>query len=298
MAFNPYQFKAFAHVIREGSLSAAAKSLGVSQSAVTQHISKLEATVGVRLIVRGRDGVELTTTGQEFYELADRYAALESLIREKLQGYSDLTRGQLKVIANAPQPALRLIARYGEAYPNVDIDFSLFDWSTAMELLLKQQTDIGIVTDPTQRADWQKIPITSARYVMYVRYDHPLAKKSIVSLNDLQTETLLLTEAGSLTRRIVTNALRDCDSQPRRIVKTTTFPVMKEAIIEGLGVGIFLEASAQNDGQLAELPIAELSSPHETSLIVPKHKLELRLTKSFVRVVEQNSFPFEERTPR
>ncbi len=287
MAFNPHQFKAFAHVIREGSISAAAKSLGVSQSAITQHISKLEKTVGVRLMIRGRDGVELTATGQEFYELADRYAALDALIGEKLEGFSDLTRGQLKIIANAPQPALHLISRYADAYPDVDIDFSLFDWSTAMELLMKQQTDIGIVTDPTHRADWQIIPIQSARYVMYVRRDHPLAQKELASLSDLQGETLLLTEAGSLTRRIVNAALQKMNITPRRIVKTTTFPVMKEAILEGLGVGIFLEASAKNTGQLAELPIAELPTRHETCLVVPKHKLDLRLTKSFVTIVEQ-----------
>lgn len=287
MAFNPHQFKAFAHVIREGSISAAAKALGVSQSAITQHILKLEKTVGVRLMIRGRDGVELTATGQEFYELADRYAALDALIGEKLEGFSNLTRGQLKIIANAPQPALHLISRYADAYPDVDIDFSLFDWSTAMELLMKQQTDIGIVTDPTQRADWQIIPIQSARYVLYVRRDHLLAKKERASLSDLQDETLLVTEAGSLTRRIVNTALQQMNISPRRVVKTTTFPVMKEAILEGLGVGIFLEASAKNTGQLAELPIAELPTRHGTCLVVPKHKLDLRLTKSFVTIAEQ-----------
>ena len=49
MRVNPHQFKAFAHVVREGSISSAARKLGVSQSAVTQHVSKLESAVGARL---------------------------------------------------------------------------------------------------------------------------------------------------------------------------------------------------------------------------------------------------------
>lgn len=286
MAFNPHQFKAFAHVVREGSLSAAAKALGVSQSAVTQHITNLETAVGVRLLLRGRDGVELTSTGQEFYELADRYASLDALIGEKLEGYSSLTQGHLRIIANAPQPALRLITRYAHIHKEVNIDFSLFDWSTAMEMLHKQQIDIAIVTDPTERANWHRMPIVSSRYVLYAHSSHRLAKRSSISLSEVMSETLLLPESGSLTQRVVTSALREYDLHPRRIVRTTTFPVMKEAILEGLGVGIFLEDSARNANHLSAVPIKELTARHETCLVVPKHRMDLRLIQSFVRIAE------------
>lgn len=286
MGFNPYQFKAFARVVQEGSLSGAARAMGVSQSAVTQHLAKLEATVGTKLMTRGHTGIELTRAGREFYEYADRYATLEALISEKLQGYSDLGQGHLRIIANAPQPALRLIARYARRYPGVDLDFTLFDWSSAMEKLQAHQTDIAIVTDPTRRADWHRTPIESARYVLYVPETHRLATRNAVSLRELAEETLILPEAGSLTQRMVTGALRKHDLTLRRVVKTTTFPVMKEAILEGLGVGIFLENSARRDEQLRELPITELTARHETCLIIPRHKLDLRLSRSFLMLVK------------
>ena len=75
---NHHQFIAFAHVVREGSFSAAAARMGVTQSTVTQHIANLEKAAGTLLLRRGRDGVELTPAGQEFYDLADRMAALEA----------------------------------------------------------------------------------------------------------------------------------------------------------------------------------------------------------------------------
>ena len=284
MSFNPHQFKAFAHVVRAGSLSAAAKALGVSQPAVTQHIANLEEAVGVRLLVRRREGVSLTAAGQEFYALADRYATLEAVITERLSGYADLTAGHLRIIANAPQPALRLIARYARTYAQVDIDFSLFDWSSAMEMLQNQEADIGIVTDPTTRPDWHIQPIVTARYVLYARHDHRLATRASVSLTDLMEETLLLPETGSLTQRVVSTALSKAGLRPRRIVKTTTFPVMKEAILEGLGVGVFLQDSAQEEIRLIEVPIVELTQKHVTCLVVPKHKRDLRLTRSFMDV--------------
>ena len=282
MVFNPHQFKALAQVVRDGSFSAAARTMGVSQSAVTQHISKLEAIVGVRLLVRDRDGIHLTTTGQEFFELADRYATFDALAEEKLRGYTELTKGHLRFIANAPQPALELIARYAKAYPDVGIDFSLVDWTTAMEMLRTHQTDIAIVTDPTPRKDWHRVKIASARYVLYMLRDHDLAAASEISLKDIMSDTLLLPEVGSLTQRVVTSALEKHKLTPKRIVKTTTFPVMKEAILEGLGVGIFLEDSAVKASQLAERPIRELPHRHETCVVIPNYKLDLRLTQSFL----------------
>ncbi len=283
--FNPYQFKAFAQVVREGSFSAAARAMGVSQSAVTQHVANLENTVGVRLLIRARDGVQLTSTGKEFFDLADRFAVLDAVIDEKLRGYSEFSQGHLRIIANAPQPALRLISRYAALYPDVNIDFALCDWTTAMELLQNQQTDIAIVTDPSRQDDWHYVPVCRARYVLYMRKSHPLAHRNLVSLHDLLPETLLLPETGSLTQRIVTRALKRNGLTMRRVFKVTSFPVMKEAILEGLGVGIFLENSAQKESALQEVRIEELDQVHETSLVIPNYKLDLRLTQSFLQVV-------------
>lgn len=287
MSVNPHQFKAFSYVVREGSITGAARQLGVSQSAVSQHIAKLEATVGMRLFLRGRDGIELTATGQEIYEFADRYVTLENVISEKLQGYSDMEAGNLRIIANAPQPALGLIARFADLFPKVHLDFSLRDWTSSMELLQKQQVDLAVVTDATPRSDWLSIPISKASFVVYAPASHHLVRKPLMSLKDFATETLLLPEAGSLTQRVVTAALRDHAVQPRRMVKTTTFPVMKEAILAGLGIGIFLEGSANPDSDLVEIPIEELVSLHQISLVIPKHKVDLRLIRSFVEMLNE-----------
>ena len=91
---NHHQFEAFAYVVREGSFSAAATRLGVTQSTITQHIAKLEKSVGTLLLVRGRDGVELTPAGQDFYDLADRMVALDAEVSERLEGFNAMKRGQ------------------------------------------------------------------------------------------------------------------------------------------------------------------------------------------------------------
>lgn len=284
MRTNPYQITAFAHVAREGSFSAAAEKLNVSQSAISQHLSKLEQTLGAKLLIRDRDGFSLTTTGSDFYDLADRFVTLDRLIDEKISRYSQMERGHISVIANAPLPALRHIALFNQFYPDVNIDFTLYDWTTATSLLRQRKADIAFITEPPRSDDWLYHKVATVKYVLYVPKGHHLEKRKSVSLADLWNEALLLPEKGSLTEREVSQALNKHNVSIRRTIKTTTFPVMKEAILHGVGVGIFLDNSTTQEHTLVSIPIREMSKIYETFIVAPEDKYNLRLIKSFVDV--------------
>ena len=237
---NHHQFVAFAYVVREGSFSAAAARMGVTQSTVTQHISNLEKAAGTLLLRRGRDGVELTPAGQEFYDLADRMAALEAEVSERLEGFNAMKSGRLTVIGNAPQPALRLIANFLRRFPDIEVSFSLYDWSTATQMIRNRLADIALITDPPESDIWERIPIERVEYVLYCPLGHPLSERDSVSLRDLAAETVIVPEKGSLTRRVLEDACRTHRIALQRIVTMTTFPLMYEAVLQGVGVAVAL----------------------------------------------------------
>lgn len=113
---SPYQIKAFTYTAREGSFSEAAKTLGVSQSSVTQHIAKLESLMGTQLFIRRRGGLELTRAAKELFAISDRLATLEQLINEKIGDYGALTDGHIRLIANAPAPPCRSSQNMANAF--------------------------------------------------------------------------------------------------------------------------------------------------------------------------------------
>ena len=153
---NHHQFEAFAFVVREGSFSAAAARLDVTQSTITQHIANLEKSVGTVLLLRGRDGVQLTPAGQDFYDLADRMVALNSEVAERLEGFHAMREGRLKIIGNAPQPALRIIARFQQRFPDIRVDFELYDWTTAKSMINNRLADVGLITSAPKNENWDK----------------------------------------------------------------------------------------------------------------------------------------------
>lgn len=287
MKTNSYQIQAFARVMREGSFSAAAQKMGVTQSALSQHVAKLEARVGARLMMRASDGLVLTRAGAELFELAERYATLSQEINERLEGYTNFDSGHLSIIANAPQPALSYIADYKRRYPKVEINFTLVDWTRTMAMLSDHTVDIAFITNPRKSPDSVYKKLTETGYVLYVPADHPLALRNSVSLRDLTEETLILPEEGSLTQRVVTEVLERHQINLDLRLNTTTFPVMKETIMQGIGVGIFLADASVDRRGLAQVRVQELREPFDIYAAVPKYKFGLRIVGSFWNTINE-----------
>lgn len=286
MRANHHQFVAFAYVVREGSFSAAAARMGVTQSTITQHIGNLEKAAGTLLLRRGRDGVELTPSGREFYDLADRMAALEAEVSERLEGFNAMKNGRLSVIGNAPQPALRLIATFLRRFPDIEVSFALYDWSTATQMIRNRLADIALITDAPESDIWERVHIESVNYVLYCPLRHPLSGKGSVSLRDLQSETVIVPEKGSLTRRVLEDACRTHQIALQRVVTMTTFPLMYEAVLQGVGVAVFLQDSSLIKNAVAELPIEELDRQHQTYLIATKDRARLKLVRELINCLD------------
>lgn len=281
---SPYQISAFSHVARERSFSRAAKLLGVTQSSLTQHVGKLETTMQTKLFIRRRDGLELTAAGRDLFEVSDRWTTLDQIIRERVENYTNLTSGSLRITATATRPAMPIIASFKRQFPNVGIDFSLKSWTENMELVSNREIDIAIVTNPAPSPSLKLIDIRTTRYLAYLTVNHPLAARSSLSLRDLAEETVILPEEHSLTQRIVRRITKGLDLELSRTVKVSTFAAIKEAVLHGVGIGILLEDSLFPSDRLTAIPIDEMFETYTDSLVLPAEKSKLKIVERFVEL--------------
>jgi DNA-binding transcriptional LysR family regulator len=281
---SPYQISAFTHAARERGFSKAAKVMGVTQSSVTQHVAKLERVMGTQLFIRRREGLELTRAGRELFEISDRLRTLEQLIEEKVGDYGDLSTGQLTIVANAPRPALPIMARYLALYPNVEIDFTLVSWELALRRLIDREVDIAIMVEPEARDGLTVLDIGPTRYRAYVKRGHPLAGRGTISIADLAEETVILPEDGSLTQRLAIEAADAMGIRLGRVLKTSTFAMVKEAVLHGAGIGLMLEDGQFPSQNLVSLRVSEIDRPFRNCLVTPSDKADLRLVRSFREV--------------
>lgn len=283
---NHHQFEAFAFVVREGSFSAAAARLDVTQSTITQHIANLEKSVGTVLLLRGRDGVQLTPQGR-IYDLADRMVALNSEVAERLEGFHAMREGRLKIIGNAPQPALRIIARFLQRFPDIRVDFELYDWTTAKSMINNRLADVGLITSAPENENWDRFHVETSYYVLYCRKDHPLSKKSKTSLRDLRREVVIIPEKGSLTRKLLDQVCSRYNISLTRTASMSTFPLMCEAVAQGIGVALFLQNSSLNNDNLCQISLEEMPEPLHTHLVSTKDRSRLKLVSEFIKAARE-----------
>ncbi|WP_390910356.1 LysR substrate-binding domain-containing protein [Pseudosulfitobacter sp. SM2401] len=124
------QMLIFAKVVEQGSISAAARSMGQTPSAVSKQIGLLEDHVHHRLLNRTRTGVSPTQEGQDFYEkcsaMADKFKEAEALI----QNMDGIPRGTLKIactVAFGKSQLMPALPKFMEENPRVQVSLDLKD---------------------------------------------------------------------------------------------------------------------------------------------------------------------------
>ena len=146
-------WRTFLAVVREGSLSAAARALALTQPTVGRHVDALEAAVGAALFTRSRSGLNPTQLALSLAPHAQTMAtAAESLVRTA-SGERSEARGTVRLTASDIVGTLVLppmLAGFREAYPAIGIELAL---SNRNENLLRRDADIAVrMVRPEQEA--------------------------------------------------------------------------------------------------------------------------------------------------
>ncbi len=146
-------YQSFLHVVREGSLSGAARALGVTQPTVGRHVDALEAALGATLFTRTQRGLSPTETALALVPHATAMASAAEALKRAASGEADEARGAVRITASEIVgsellPAILTVFR--GRYPRVAVELML---SNRTEDLLHREADIAVrMLRPTQAA--------------------------------------------------------------------------------------------------------------------------------------------------
>ena len=247
-------------IVEQGSLSAAARAMDISQPAVTKQVQRLEQELEAALLVRGpQQQVTLTPAG----ELVVTFAR-ETLARfEELQGRLALLRtvvhGNLALAASTiPGEYLLpgLLAAFREQYPQTQVEVIITDTAEVARRLVADEADVGFVGAVVDRPGLRFERLVADEVVLVVPPQHPFAGRKKVAVEELSGRPLVMREEGSGTRRSLEGALANAGQTlaEKNVVLTlgSTQAVLR-AVEQGLGLGFVsarAAAQAQADGHL------------------------------------------------
>jgi DNA-binding transcriptional LysR family regulator len=146
-------YRSFLAVVREGSLSAGARTLGMTQPSLGRHVRQLETDLGVALFTRSPQGLTPTDLGEELAAHAQAMLAASAALRRAASGSNHEVRGVVRVTCSeviGAEVLPPILADFRQQYPGIVIELSL---SNQNEDLLRKDADIAVrMVRPVQAA--------------------------------------------------------------------------------------------------------------------------------------------------
>jgi DNA-binding transcriptional LysR family regulator len=243
-------------VVTRGSFSAAADSLHLSQSAVSQQIAVLEREVGVPLLERTSEGPKLTNAGEALMSHGEAVMCrLEEAERELAQ-IAGLEGGRLR-LASFPTASATLMTRalslFRQRFPKIELQFSEDEPEDSFPGLKRGDFDLAVVFDyPAFPLDFARDVEAELIYEEPMRValppGHPLAAAKSVRIEDLADEDWLCGALPSSCRDQVITLCREAGFEPRISFQSEDYEVIKGFVAGGLGVTIMPELAGGHPG--------------------------------------------------
>ena len=196
-------YRVFKEVAEAGNITAAAQTLFISQSAVSQSIKQLEAELQTRLFARNSRGVTLTADGRMLYEYVRSAMGLLETGEEKLSQSRDLQIGHLTIGASdtvTSQFLLPYLDRFHRQYPAIHIQIISGRSHKVLGLLQSGKVDIAFASTPQEGASLETFPCLTTHSIFVAGAEYPCDFDHVYTLEEIARFPLILLERKASSR--------------------------------------------------------------------------------------------------
>ena len=226
-------------VERQGSLTAAATKLNLTQSALSHAIAKLEDQIGVKIWRREGRSLQPTQPGEFLLAVANRLLPQFSHAEERLRQFAKGERGTLRIGMECHpcyQWLLKIVAPYLDSWPRVEVDVRQKFQFGGIGALFGHEIDMLVTPDPLYKPGLRFMPVFDYEQVLVVGPEHPLRHADFVLPHQLADETLITYPVPADRLDIYTQFLSPAGISPRRHKPIETTDIMLLMVAHGRGV--------------------------------------------------------------
>ncbi len=226
-------------VERQGSLTAAAAQLNLTQSALSHAIAKLEDQIGVKIWRREGRSLQPTQPGEFLLAAANRLLPQFVHAEERLRQFAKGERGTLRIGMECHpcyQWLLKIVAPYLDNWPKVEVDVRQKFQFGGIGALFGYEIDMLVTPDPLHKPGLCFTPVFDYEQVLVVGPEHPLRDADFVLPHQLAEETLITYPVPADRLDIYTQFLTPAGIRPRQHKPIETTDIMLLMVAHGRGV--------------------------------------------------------------
>lgn len=272
------KLETFITVAELKNFTKAAQALNLTQPAVSNHINQLEKEYNTKLFMRKKKDFTLTNEGKIALTYARRLKALHDKMIQKIAD-EQTSSSHIKIgITHTSENnnITEVLAQYANQMHNITITIITDSINNLYDMLENYQLDIAIVDGKKQSGKLNYLMLDTDYLVCVLSSQHPLAKNSSISLNQLKKENMILRLPSSSTRSLFEATLISINESIDSfnvLLEVDNVSTIKQLVMNNFGVSILPQSVCTKDvkkGKIKTLPIENLSMTRQMNIAYNK----------------------------
>jgi DNA-binding transcriptional LysR family regulator len=193
--------------------------------------------------------------------VADELFDVEVKAEILLSGTPGALSGPLRIAADNPIPLMPLLATYHDAHPAVRIEATFGNARDVLERLREYRADVALVSGAASDPTFTTKTLDTTPLMVVVPVTHAWSKRKTIALSSLDRRALIRRESGSLTQAALDRSCADANVVPTYPIEMSTREALREAIAQGLGIGVIARGEIGTDERLHAIRIRGIRGP-------------------------------------
>lgn len=280
--------RAFHEIVTSGSVTEAARRMGMSQPAVSRMLAQLEQQIGFELFYRDHGRLVPTQDAVLLFDEVDQSMGSVERVYTLIRDIGDYRVGQLKVVAppSFSEGVLPdIVSAFLERFPRVRLSIDSRSIETSKAMIATRAADCGFVKLPLGRTDLNFERIVTSATVCVLAADHPLRDKRVLTPQLLRGHPLILLGLGRTSRAQIETEFARAGVRPEVRLETHTVGSACALAERGLGVALVNEMLAKPYLRAGGVVLPfEPTLTNDYSFVTSALSEPSRLTKAFLEI--------------
>lgn len=225
-------------VLKEGSITAAARKLYVSQPSLSQTIRLVETSLGTPVFNRNTDPISLTYAGEKYIAAARQILTINDNLLKEISEITQEDQGTIRLgipVQRAMEVLPYILPRFKEQYPRVEIRVTE-DGSATIEAMAREgSVDLACLTTYPKYEELEYILVETEELILLTSQNSALARRipagTPIDITEARDETFINIKPGHSVRDIQDRLFIQKDMQPRVMFETVSIEVAKRTAI-------------------------------------------------------------------
>ncbi len=290
-------------ILQEGSITAAARKLYVSQPSLSQMVKLVENTLGAPIFNRNTDPITLTFAGQKYIDAARQVLTINENLRREIDEINHEDHGVLRLgipVQRAMQVLPYVMPRFLEKYPCVDIQIVEQGSATTETLVLEGEVDIGCLTTYPHHEELEYILIETEDVVLLTGKGSEIAKRipdgTPIDITEAKNEKFITIQEGHSVRRTQDLLFIRKDIHPKVLLETMSIEVAKRTAVACNAVMIcprnYIEMTPELLPHSVMYPLLDIESRRSFYICHRKDRYLTKYMRDFIAMLTEKEHPF------